>query len=63
MKSEVARDIANYLRTELDKEQIIDLFLYCVDAELVEKVNKLVLSGYNYQDILNVLRMAVERNE
>ena len=63
MKSEVARDIANYLRTELDKEQIIDLFLYCVDAELVEKVNKLVLSGYNHQDILNVLRMAVERNE
>ena len=63
MKSEVARDIANYLRTELDKEQIIDLFVYCVDADLAEKVNKLVLSGYNHQDILNVLRMAVERNE
>ena len=63
MKSEVARDIANYLRTELDKEQIIDLFLYCVDAELAEKVIKVVLSGYNHQDILNVLRMAVDRNE
>ena len=63
MKREVARDIANYLRTELDKEQSIDLFLYCVDAELAEKVNRLVLSGYNHQDILNVLRMAVERNE
>ena len=63
MKSEVARDIANYLRMELDKEQIIDLFLYCVDAELAEKVNKLVSSGYNHQDILNVLRMVVETNE
>ena len=63
MKSEVARDIANYLSTELDKEQIIDLLLYCFDAELAEKVNNLVLSGYNHQDILNVLRMAVERNE
>ena len=63
MKSEVAREFANYLRTELDKEQVIDLFLYSVDAELAEKVNKLVLSGYNHQDILNVLRMVVETNE
>jgi len=63
MRSEVAREFANYLRTELDKEQIIDLFLYCVDAELAEKVNKLALSGYNHQDILKVLRMVVETNE
>ena len=63
MRSEVAREFANYLRMELDKEQIIDLFLYCVDAELAEKVNKLVLSGYNHQDILKVLRMVVETNE
>jgi hypothetical protein len=63
MRSEVARDIANYLRKELDKEQIIDLFLYCVDAELAEKVNKLVLSGYNHQDILDVMRRVVEYNE
>ena len=63
MKSEVAREFAKYLRMELEKEEIIDLFLYCVDAELAEKVNKLVLSGYNHQDILNVLRMVVETNE
>ena len=63
MRSEVAREFANYLRTELDKEQIIDLFLYCIDVELAEKVNKLVLSGYNHQDILNVLRMVVKTNE
>ena len=63
MRSEVAREFANYLRTELDKEQIIDLFLYCVDVEIAEKVNKLVLSGYNHQDILDVLRMVVEYNE
>lgn len=63
MKSEVAREFANYLRMELEKEEIIDLFLYCVDAELAEKVNKLVLSGYNHQDILNVLRMVAEYNE
>ena len=63
MKSEVARDFANYLRTELDKEQIIDLFLYCIDAELAEKINKLVLVGYNHQDILDVMRRVVEYNE
>lgn len=63
MKSEVARDFANYLRTELDKEQIIDLFLYCIDAELAEKINKLVLTGYNHQDILDVMRRVVEYNE
>tara|TARA_R100000152_G_C6735651_1_gene159858 strand:+ start:45 stop:236 length:192 start_codon:yes stop_codon:yes gene_type:complete len=63
MRSEVAREFANYLRMELEKEEIIDLFLYCVDAELAEKVNKLALSGYNHQDILKVLRMVVETNE
>ena len=63
MKSEVAREFANYLRMELEKEEIIDLFLYSVDAELAEKINKLVLSGYNHQDILDVLRMVVEYNE
>jgi hypothetical protein len=63
MKSEVARDFANYLRTKLDKEQIIDLFLYCIDAELAEKINKLALVGYNHQDILDVMRRVVEYNE
>jgi hypothetical protein len=63
MKSEVARDFANYLRTELNKEQIIDLFLYCIDGELAEKINKLVSVGYNHQDILDVMRRVVEYNE
>ena len=63
MKSEVARDFANYLRTELDKEQIIDLFLYCIDGVLAEKINKLVSVGYNHQDILDVMRRVVEYNE
>ena len=55
MKSEVARQLADYLRNELDVEQVIDLFLYCVDADLAEKVNKLASSGYEHQEILDIL--------
>jgi hypothetical protein len=55
MKSEVARQLADYLRNELDVEQVIDLFLYCIDADLAEKVNKLASSGYEHQEILDIL--------